>query len=96
MRRKEQVRSVIFYSLNIIDLQFQKRFRKTRNRPGKKKPVMGGTGFLFPLLETLRKMKSEKVWKRVKVPFPFSINTTLTLPKRFQKKYFFSFSGLAL
>jgi hypothetical protein len=30
-------------------------------REKKEKPVMRVTGFLFPLLETMRKMKSEKV-----------------------------------
>jgi|GEM_PF-6165427 len=60
MRRMEHVRSVNSYSLNYKDSLFENRFPKKICR-AKKKPVMRVTGFLFPLLETMRKMKSEKV-----------------------------------
>jgi len=53
---------VLFLTVLIDEIpRFKKGSRKKEMRRAKKKPVMRVTGFLFPLLETLRKMKSEKV-----------------------------------
>jgi hypothetical protein len=55
---------------------------------GKKKPVMGVTGFLFPLLETLRKMKSEKVRYNEEATSYNMYNAHF--PKKVPEKIFFS------